>query len=1044
VEAERRQITVLFTDMVGFTSFSERAGEEAAFTLMQSLAKLMEDAVREHGGVVQGFTGDGIMAVFGAPVALEDAPLRACRASLAILDRLKAAGGDLEARHGLRPQLRIGINTGLAVVGQMQGGVTVLGDTVNVAARLQATAAPGAVVMSEAMLRLVQGLVDATSAGVHQFKGKAEPQQVFRLDAIRQGATRFGAAVGRGLTAYVGRERELEVLERALAEARHQLKVVDIVAEPGMGKSRLLHEFRQRVSVTAFILSGSCSPDGRQTPFLPFIEVVRGSFQVSAGEDEKEIARKLEMGLDALGLRSVENLALLLNLLGLKPPEGALAGLDGVLIGLRTRDLLQHLLAARCRLAPTVLLIEDLHWIDSVSEEVLSKITGGETKLSVLVLHTRRPEYEPAWLGRPEVAALRLEPLPAGDIRRLVQTRLGVDLVPDALIRLVTEKAEGNALFAEETVSFLTERGVVRAAGGKAEFDAGAVAAALPASLQSLLTARVDRLAPQDRTLLQAAAVIGRRFDPELLAAVANDGGSIDARLVAMQALDLIHVEAKSGDYAFKHALVRDALYQSLLTGPRVALHSKIAEEIERRSGNRLGEMAEVLAYHYSQTDLADKAFTYLAMAGAKSLGVYSLEEAGNYFGAAIALLDKYSDSASDQQVAELLVGYASFANLAMRFNSATETVERFKARLGRLGDNPSRVLIEHHCINAMIYSARFRDAENARSAMSTMASRLGDVKSTAYALASSIHLSSFNGLYSAETFDALSREALASASSLNDAYLQCLLRHAIAFEELTRGRMAEAREAAEELLAVGRNMNDPRSLGYGMFLRAGHAIVNTDYADALSLADAGLRIARTPFDQTFIKCQKVNALILLRRPEGIPLLRDFADECAANGWYATLAQIDGIWGIALILQGKISAGIRWIEQSILKREQEGFRFYADWLRIGLCEVYLEVLSGTEKAPAAVIARNILTLASIMFTAQRRVPMLIMQVRQNPRFDQNGINIGRCEMILGLLYKAKKKRALAVQHLTEANRIISQFGPSPTLTKVEAALAEVA
>jgi class 3 adenylate cyclase len=467
VDAERRQVTVLFTDMVGFTSFSERAGEEAAFTLMRSLSKLMDDAVREQGGVVHGFTGDGIMAVFGAPVAFEDAPLRACRASVSILQRLKAAGPDLEAKHGVQPQLRIGLNTGSAVVGQVQqgadAGVTVLGDTVNFAARLQSLAAPSLVYMSEATHRLLQGLVDASFAGEHIIKGKSEPQKAYRLDSIRQGATRFEAAIGRGLSTYVGREREMEVLERSLVEARSQLHVIDVVAEPGMGKSRLLHEFRQRISKDrAFILSASCSPDGQQTPFLPFIEVVRGSFQVSAGEAEKEVARKLELGLTVLGLNSLQNLGLLLSLLGLKAPDGALTGLDGVLIGLRTRDLLQQLLEARCRLSPVVMLIEDLHWIDSVSEEVLGKIVAGETQLQLLLLHTRRPEYDPAWLGRPMVTKLLLEPLPAGDIRRLVEARLGVEALPEALARQVAEKAEGNALFAEEIVSFLLERGVVR------------------------------------------------------------------------------------------------------------------------------------------------------------------------------------------------------------------------------------------------------------------------------------------------------------------------------------------------------------------------------------------------------------------------------------------------------------------------------------------------------------------------------------------------------------------------------------------------------
>jgi class 3 adenylate cyclase len=520
-DGSRAQVTVLFTDMVGFTTFSERSGEEAAYTLMRSLSKLMGEAVREQGGVVQGFTGDGIMAVFGAPVAFEDAPLRACRAALSILQRLKEAGPELEAKHGVRPQMRIGLNTGAAVVGKVEddadAGVTVLGDTVNFAARLQALAEPGSVFMSEATHRLVQGMVEATFAGDHQIKGKTGPQKAYRLDSIRQGATRFEAAIDRGLSAFVGRENEMQVLERGLAEAGSQLHVIDVVAEPGMGKSRLLHEFRQRTDrQRAFILSGSCSSDGQQTPFLPFIEIVRGSFQVRAGEAEKDIAQKLEIGLTVLGLQSLQTLGLLLNLLGLKVPDSALTGLDGVLIGLRTRALLLQLLEARCRLSPVVLLIEDLHWLDSVSEELLEKIVDNEAKLRLLMLHTRRPEYEPAWVDRPKVEKLQLEPLPASDIQRLIQARLGVEAVPEALVRLVTEKAEGNALFAEEIVSFLADRGVLRATEGKVEFDAGTVAAALPASLQSLLTARVDRLAPQDRALLQAAAVIGRRFDPQL------------------------------------------------------------------------------------------------------------------------------------------------------------------------------------------------------------------------------------------------------------------------------------------------------------------------------------------------------------------------------------------------------------------------------------------------------------------------------------------------------------------------------------------------
>ena len=1048
MDAERRQVTVLFTDMVGFTTYSEQSGEESAFTLMRSLAKLMEDAVRDQGGVVQGFTGDGVMAVFGAPVAFEDAPLRACRAALTILQMLKTAGADLEAKHGIRPRLRIGINSGSAVVGRVQGGadasVTVLGDTANFAARLQALAEPGSAVMSDATRRQVQGLVEATFVGEHQIKGKSQPQKAYRLDAIRQGATRFGAALGRGLSAYVGRERELDILERCLAVARGRLQIVDVVAEPGMGKSRLIHEFCQRIGKEqAFVMSGSCLSDGQQTPLLPFIEVVGNAFQVGVGEGEREVARKLTMGLTVLGLYSLETLGLLLNMLGLKTPDGALAGLDGVLIGLRTRDLLQQLIEARSRPSPVVLIIEDAHWIDSVSEEVLGKIIDADAKIGLIIVHTRRPEYQPNWLDRPVVTKLRLEPLPAGDIRRLVQSRLGVDMLPETFSRLVVEKSEGNALFAEEIVSFLTEQAVLRISVGKVEFDANAVAAALPASIESLLTARVDRFAPQDRALLQAAAVIGRRFDPQLLAVVANDGGDIDARLAAMQTLDLVHAEGTSGDYSFKHALVRDALYQSLLTTRRVALHLKIAEEIERRSGNRLAEVVETLAYHYSQTDNAEKAFRFLAMAGAKSLGVYSLNEADGYFAAAISLVDKNANCASDERVAELLSHCTRHSFISTKFTATIELVDRFSSRLERLGYNRDCILVQYHYVLALLMSARYREAEKAQTKLSASAAQLHDARSTAYALTSALNLSLTIAPKSVEIFEALSCEATAAAACVGDVYLESFLAYVVGLDEFHRGRMDKAHEAADKLIANGQRMNDPRSIGLAMSLRAWIAICSDDYLEALSFAETSISVSRTPFDKIVANTAKIVALVLLRRPEAYSMLTKWIDLCTTNRWGYFLAGVDGIFGVALVLRGKFGEGIHWMEQAILRRENEGYPLIADWYRMFLCEIYLEIVSGAEKPSAKVIVRNLPTLVSVMFTAQRRILSLTEHVRQNTQVDPNGHHIGRCEMILGLLYKAKNKRALALQHLTEAKRIDSQFGSTPMSAQIDRALAEL-
>ncbi len=375
--AERRLVTVLFADLMGFTTIAERLGEEGTHSFIEPILDLMAEAVEEHGGTVKDFTGDGIMALFGVPAALEDGPLRACRAVLRMHERLARVASELEGRHGVRPHARVGINSGPIVVGQVRHGsgmrVSAVGDTVNLAARLQGLAEPGTAVMSETTYHLVQGLVDAAFAGTHAVKGKAEPQRIYRLDAVREGARRFEAALHRGLTAYVGREHELGVLAECIAHFSGGVQVVDIVGEPGAGKSRLLHEVCERVDSDGMaILAGGCTPDGRQTPLLPFVELIRGLVRATPGAAESDLDRGLELAMADLDLQSAQDLGLMRNLMGLAVKDDALTGLDEMLIGLRTRTVLHRLFEACGRRSPIVLLLEDLHWIDGVSEEVLT------------------------------------------------------------------------------------------------------------------------------------------------------------------------------------------------------------------------------------------------------------------------------------------------------------------------------------------------------------------------------------------------------------------------------------------------------------------------------------------------------------------------------------------------------------------------------------------------------------------------------------------------------------------------------------------------
>jgi tetratricopeptide (TPR) repeat protein len=751
--------------------------------------------------------------------------------------------------------------------------------------------------------------------------------------------------------------------------------------------------------------------------------MVRDLFRVSTGEAEGDVAQKLDMGLTSLGLHStsvpfrlmggkhdaefyarltVRNLGLLQHLLGLKVPEDALAGLDDVLIGLRTRELLQQLVEARCKVSPVLMLIEDLHWTDSASEELLGKIAGGDSKLRLLLIHTHRPEYTPRWLNNAGFTKLHLEPLPAGDIRRLVQGRLGAETLPEVLVRQVAEKAEGNPLFAEEIVSFLSERGILHAKDGKLEFDAGAVAAALPASVESILNARVDRLAPKDRTLLQAASVIGRRFKPDLLAVVLGET-EIDGRLAPMQALDLIRLDGRSSDYVFKHALVRDALYQSILTERRQELHSKIAKEIEGRGGNRLGEVAEVLAHHYSRSNHTDKAFEYLSMAGGRSLGVYSLDEAGKHFTAALAVLDKNPKCASDDQVTDFLALYMRLLTLGERHRVTIEVCGRYLAHIDR-SRSDQKAFIRTGYFNALILNGRYREAVALQQSSETPDRR--------FVLLYKAVFSAFISPMPLYEFELVKREALILFSETTDPYYQNGIRWLIGIDEVTRGRLNEARNLARELMQVGQSLDDPRSIGLSLLLLSMIALASGSYAEALEYSEQSLSVAITPNEQINASGGRAWALVALGRiEEGARVLEEFRSHCDANGHVYALNGSEVALGICKIFQGRIANGIHVFEKAISNGEKYGFKIWADAHRLVLAEVYLQIIAGGDanvKVPLATLLRNLPVLLNVMLTASSRIRALISRVLENSHFDPEGVHVGHAKMILGLLYKSKK------------------------------------
>ncbi|WP_082358333.1 ATP-binding protein [Shimia sp. SK013] len=1044
--AERRIASVLFTDMVGYTATVEGLGAEKAVHFTRALHELLTKVVEENGGTVRGFAGDSIMAIFGIPEALEDAGLRACVTAMAIHQAFEDAGEAFDKKFGKRPVMRVGVCSGSVIMATVEGegaDVTAVGNTVNRASRIQALAPEGGCLICDDTRRMVEWLVDLSFGGEHTMKGVSKRQKLWQLQAVHDGATRFDASLGRGLSAYVGRDKELSVLSEALGQTPNGVCVADLVAEPGLGKTRLVFEFLARAKASNVpIFTGQCNAVGQRVPFLPFLEVVRGAFQLYDEDNPTEIAIKLRRGLKRTDLLTDENLGLLKNLLGLALQDGELDGLDGVLIGLRTRDLLPALLQAQCDAGPVILLVEDMHWVDSASEDLIRRIIR-EGQTNLLILYTRRPEYVPDWLDHPALKQITLKPLEAEDIRTLVQTRLGVASLPDTLVSQVVERAGGNPLFAEEVLSFLVEQGALKVADGSVSFDVEQGETALPAGMQSLLSARIQQLQPDDRAFLQAAATIGRRFDPGLLSLVVERPEETGVSLRRLEALDLVHREASSSDYMFRHVLLRDTVYQSLLSDHRSDLHFAIAQALETRNANRLPEAAETLAYHYAQTDRSDLAFHYSALAGVKSLGVFSDDQANQYFAAALAIYEQDPSCATDDVFAEFLGNFALCTNISLDVMTMIKLAPRMQPILARIGDNPNHILFLHHYVSCLVCNTQFIEALRVQKELTAMAERLGDPKSISYAMVNELSVSIYSAPISNEEFQE-KREIIEDAlSNFDDAYLQNFYLATVGWNELTRGRVANARATAEQMVAEGTRRKDPRALGYGTAMKALVAVLTDDHQAALDLSTEALELSRAEFEIAIAESSRVSALVALERPGARDTLQTYVDLREADGCTLFAGVPQGMLGVGLALEGKVSEGLHHIESVIEIREKEGALIAADWNRLLLSEIYLQILSGEGDASIGVLLRNFRSLLGVMLSGEKRIKALIGKARENTQFDTDGHYFGRGEMILGLMHKHKKRNAQAIEHLKTAQRVIAPSGKTPMLARIEDALEEL-
>jgi class 3 adenylate cyclase/tetratricopeptide (TPR) repeat protein len=648
LEGERKQVTVLFADLKGSMELLADRDPEEARKLLDPVLERMMEAVHRYEGTVNQVMGDGIMALFGAPLAHEDHAVRACYAALWMQDTARRYAEEVHRREGLPIQIRVGLNSGEVVVRSIGNDLhmdyTAVGQTTHLAARMEQMAVPGSILISASTLDLVEGYVSVKALGPRNVKGLPEPIEVYELGGAGTARTRLQAAAARGLTKFVGRSIEMEQLIQALTLAREgHGQVVAVVGEPGVGKSRLYWEFTQsHRTVGWLVLEASSVSYGKATPYAPVIELLKDYFKLGDHDGQRESREKVTGKLLTLDEGLKPTLPAFLELLNVAVGDAAWSTVEPSLRRQHTLQAIRHLLLRESRVQPVLVVFEDLHWIDSETQALLNGLVEGLTGARLLLLVNYRPEYQHAWGGKTYYRQLRVDPLPPETAGELLEALVGSDPTLDPLKHLLRQQAEGTPLFLEEGVRALVETGALRGERGQYRLVKDVQTVQVPPTVQAILAARIDRLPPEDKLLLQAASVIGQDVPFALLQAVGEqDDEAMRRGLSRLQAGELVYETSLFPDleFTFKHALTHDVTYASLLQERRRVLHARVADAIEHLYPDRRAEHIERLADHAFKGEDWEKAVTCLREAAAKAVARATVREAVRHLERALAAL---------------------------------------------------------------------------------------------------------------------------------------------------------------------------------------------------------------------------------------------------------------------------------------------------------------------------------------------------------------------------------------------------------------------
>jgi class 3 adenylate cyclase/tetratricopeptide (TPR) repeat protein len=986
-EGERKQVTVLFADVKGFTSISEKLDPEDVQNLIGECLAFFTEEIHRYEGAIAQFLGDGVMALFGAPIAHEDAPQRALYAALAIREHLREYSATLK-KQGIDFKMRIGLNTGLVVVGKIGDDLTMeytaMGDTVNLASRMESAAEPGTIQVSENTHRLTEGYFEFEPLGEIEVKGKKVAAKAYRLLGMGQAKTRLGVAEMRGLTPFVGRQKELGQLMECYELARKgQGQVVGIVGEPGVGKSRLLLQFRNMLSQGEYsYLEGECLHYGEAIAYMPILYILRSYFGIEEGEAELLSRNKLKQKISQLDERLTGILPPLQDVLSLKVQDETYIKLDPQRKKERTFEAIRSLLFRESQDKLLILAVEDLHWIDKTTEEFLNHFIARLGGAHFILILLYRPEYTHSWGSKTYYNQIRVDELPLETSAEMVQAILEEGKATPELMDLILDRATGNPLFMEEFTRTLLERGYIDRENGHYVLTVKPSDIQVPETVQGIIAARMDRLEKVLKETMQVASVIGREFQRSILQNVTKLREKLEECLCELQALEFIYERSMfpEAEYVFKHALTQEVAYNSLLLKRRKEIHEMIAQAIESLYPYRLEEFLEVLAHHYSMSWNLQKAYHYLKLSGDKASRNYTLWEAIRYYKEALNVLEKLPHTEENKREGIKVRFLMEFPETCLGFPGDYLEILQEGERLSReLGDEKS--LANFRRIMICWHGTKGRYIE---------AIRIGEA--------------AFKQAEEEQDIDVM----IASAFELCASYIY--IGEALKVVEVAPGIIEKIEKTGRQADYFGRPFNT-----YSVLLAMYGASVGLlgHFEEGEALCEKAVRLAREVDNRMSIAlAEGFYGPLFTFKGDVQRALEHFQEAlkyAEATQFVYGLGVIGGVLGVAYALAGDLEAALRYLERSIqLQSDLDiGATLSLNYTYLGM----VHFLSGDLKK------------------AQRYEEQALKLAQEGNNKWAEGLSLIFLGAILGTAYTSQ--RAKAEEHMLQGIRLLDELGLRP-------------